>query len=61
MNPKRYTFEAEIKKVPGIIALGTMLILLDGEFGDKPWYSIFGFTAAALLLAGGIIQYMDLS
>jgi hypothetical protein len=28
------------------ITLLTTSILLDGEFGDKPWYSAFGFVAA---------------
>lgn len=36
------------------IALITTSILLDGEFGDKPWYSAFGFGTAILLLLIGI-------
>jgi hypothetical protein len=32
------------------IALITTSILLDGEFGDNPWYSAFGFVVAIVLL-----------
>ena len=38
------------------IALITTSILLDGEFGDKPWYSAFGFAAAIVLLLIGILR-----
>ncbi len=38
------------------IALITTSILLDGEFGDKPWYSAFGFAAAIMLLLIGILR-----
>lgn len=31
-------------------------ILLDGEFGDKPWYSAFGFAAAIVLLLIGLLR-----
>ncbi len=36
------------------IALLTTAVLLDGEFGDKPWYSAFGFVAAIMLLLMGL-------
>ncbi len=38
------------------IALITTSILLDGEFGDKPWYSAFGFVAAFVLLLTGLLK-----
>ncbi len=38
------------------IALITTSILLDGEFGDRPWYSAFGFVAACVLLLIGILR-----
>jgi hypothetical protein len=38
------------------IALITTSILLDGEFGDKPWCSAFGFVAAIVLLFIGILR-----
>ncbi len=34
----------------------TTAILLDGEFGDKPWYSAFGFAAAFMLLLWGSLR-----
>ena len=38
------------------IALITTSILLDGEFGDKPWYSAFGFVVAIVLLFMGLLR-----
>ncbi|MDD2217212.1 MAG: hypothetical protein PHX63_02120 [Eubacteriales bacterium] len=38
------------------IALITTSILLDGEFGDKPWYSAFGFVIALILLLVGLLR-----
>ena len=38
------------------IALITASILFDGEFGDKPWYSAFGFVAAIVLLLIGLLR-----
>jgi len=38
------------------IALITTAILLDGEFGDKPWYSAFGFVVAIVLLLIGLLR-----
>lgn len=38
------------------IALITTSILLDGEFGDKPWYSVIGFAAALVLLLIGLFR-----
>lgn len=38
------------------IGLLTTSILFDGEFGDKPWYSAFGFSAATLLLLMGLLK-----
>ena len=38
------------------IALITTSILLDGEFGDKPWYSAFGFVVAIILLLIGLLR-----
>lgn len=38
------------------ITLTTTSILLDGEFGDKPWYSAFGFVAAMVLLLMGFFR-----
>lgn len=38
------------------IALMTISILLDGEFGDKPWYSAFGFAVAIVLLLIGLLR-----
>lgn len=38
------------------IALITTSTLFDGEFGDKPWYSAFGFVAAIVLLIMGILR-----
>ena len=38
------------------IALITTAILLDGEFGDKPWYSAFGYAAAIVLLVVGLLR-----
>ncbi len=38
------------------IALITASILLDGEFGDKPWVSALGFAAAIVLLLKGILR-----
>jgi hypothetical protein len=38
------------------IALSTTIILLDGEFGDKPWYCAFGFVAAIVLLLMGLFR-----
>lgn len=38
------------------IAFLTLAILLDGEFGDKPWYSIIGFAAALVLLLVGLLR-----
>jgi len=36
------------------IALLTTVILLDNEFGDKPFYSAFGFVPAIILLLMGL-------
>ena len=38
------------------IALITTSILLDGEFGEKPWCSAFGFMAAIVLFIIGLIR-----
>lgn len=38
------------------IALINTAILLDGEFGDKPWYSAFGFVVAIVLLLMGLLR-----
>lgn len=38
------------------IALITTSILLDGEFGDNPWYSAFGFVVAIMLLLMGLLR-----
>lgn len=38
------------------IALITTSILLDGEFGDKPWYSAYGFVIAIFLLLVGLLR-----
>lgn len=38
------------------IALITTSILLDGEFGDNPWYSAFGFVVAIVLLLMGLLR-----
>jgi uncharacterized membrane protein len=38
------------------ITLLTTSILLDGEFGDKPWHSAFGFVAAIVLLLMGLFR-----
>ena len=38
------------------IALLTTAILLDGEFGDKPGYSAFGFAAAIVLFLIGLLK-----
>ena len=37
-------------------ALLTTSILLEGEFGDMPWYSAFGFAAAIVLLSAGLVR-----
>lgn len=38
------------------IALITTSILLDGEFGSKPWYSAVGFVVAIVLLLIGLLR-----
>jgi hypothetical protein len=38
------------------IASLTLSILLDGELGDKPWHSAFGFVAAFILLLLGLLR-----
>lgn len=38
------------------IALITTSILLEGELGDKPWYSTFGFVVAIVLLLIGLLR-----
>ena len=38
------------------IALITSSILLDGEFGDKPWYSAVGYVVAIVLLLVGLFK-----
>lgn len=38
------------------ITLITTSILLDGEFGDKPWHSAFGFAVAIVLSIVGILR-----
>ncbi len=38
------------------IALITTSILLDGEFGDRPWYSAFGFGVVIVLLLVGLFR-----
>jgi hypothetical protein len=38
------------------ITLITLVILLDGEFDDKPWYSIFGFVVGIILLVIGLLR-----
>ena len=38
------------------IALITTSILIDGEFGDKPWNSAFGYIIAAVLLLMGLLR-----
>lgn len=38
------------------IALITTSVLLDGEFGSKPWYSAFGVVAAIVLLLTGLLR-----
>lgn len=37
------------------IALITTSILLDGEYGAKPWHSIFGYITAVVLLLIGLL------
>jgi hypothetical protein len=34
----------------------TTILLLDGEFGDRAWYSAFGYLAAVLLLLIGLLK-----
>ena len=38
------------------IALITTSILLDGEFGDNPWYSAFRYIIATVLLLIGLLR-----
>lgn len=38
------------------IALITTTILLDGEFGDKPWYSAIGYVIAFILFLIGLLR-----
>ncbi|MGI6712878.1 MAG: hypothetical protein ACOX4L_09250 [Bacillota bacterium] len=38
------------------IALITTSLLFDGEFGNKPWYSAFGFVVAIVLLLMGLLR-----
>ncbi len=38
------------------ISLITTSILLDGEFGDKPLYSIYGYLISLILLLIGILR-----
>ena len=41
------------------IALITTSILLEGEFGDKPLYSAFGFVVAIALLLMGLLKILE--
>jgi uncharacterized membrane protein len=38
------------------IASITTSIMLDGELGDKPWYSVFVYVAAFILLLLGLLR-----
>ena len=38
------------------IALITTSILIDGEFGDKPWHSFFGYVPASVMLLIGLLK-----
>lgn len=56
MIPKGLLLPGILLSFSVFIALITTSILIDGEFGDKPWFSAFGFTIALALFIIGLLK-----